>query len=248
MEEIIREIYKSNGLSILNEEQYETRRSIIDCIDSDGYKYQLSFDNISDKRTKKFNIVSNKNGYTIYNIQNFIKINGSNTKILSDKYISNKDKLLFRCECGKEYETSWTYMLGSKKVMCNDCGYRIAHIPFKNDKELLESECNKNGFHLIDGINSTTREMHIEDKDGYKYVTNMYTMNNSQNFMSNKLSKFNPYTIENLILMCKKNKIPLKLVDESNRKICVRNDYVELYCSECGCIYKSKIENIIHSF
>ena len=111
-----------------NQESFNTMKFIkyniiknyiyVELCDIEGYKYNTSITSI------KKNILPQKinlnNKFTIYNINNYIKINKINVKLLSKKYIDSTTNLLFKCNCGRTFNRSWTvFMQGS--CTCEIC-------------------------------------------------------------------------------------------------------------------------------
>lgn len=50
--------------------------------------------------------------------------NNSNCALLSTKFKTAKDKMLFRCECSNEFETTFEKFKNRNKRQCNDCGFK----------------------------------------------------------------------------------------------------------------------------
>lgn len=242
--EEVKEISRNRGLKLLDNIYINTKTKMT-FQDINGYLYYLSLNDVKDKRTKKFDIVSNKNKYAIYNIQKFIENNGSKTKLLSDIFINNHNKLKLKCECGEIFEVSWVHILNIKKLTCNKCGReRMAKLNRSNYSDVY-NKVNMIGYKLITPIEEF-KNMHkidVEDKEGYRYNTSIYNLENNKNICS-KFNVKNKYLIYNICNYIKANNIPVELVDKSPRQVNVKNHYFEFYCCDCGNIFKATLEQI----
>lgn len=233
--EIIEEFAKRD-LTILNIEDYKNKSTKFNCIDSKNYKYLLCYDNIRDKRTVKFDIVAKHNPYSIQNIQNFIKLNNGNCKIISEKYTSTKEKLKLKCDCGNEYELLWYHLEQHKKFICNECSTKIRTSKNLKPHEYAEDICNEYGYKLINV--DTLRNVIFEDKEGYKYKSTIYSIQ-TRKYGKDRFAKDNPFTIYNMCNYIKNNNFKIKLVNETERKIEIAKDYIQFYCCECGEVYEA---------
>lgn len=93
-EDVIK-IYKENGLRILDLNQWIHVDSPIDVDDEFGYKYSISISNLKHygKSDYKF---SPKNKFTLYNINNFCKINKPEYNLVSREYRTIKNYYYFK--------------------------------------------------------------------------------------------------------------------------------------------------------
>lgn len=236
-EEIINK-FLQKGLYLINpDEEYINNRKKIECYDKDGYKYFLSVGDISDKRTKSFNKISKINKFSLDNIKLFIKLNGYKTEILSDKFNGNKSELICKCECGKEFKTTWNHIKCSNKFTCTDCGIKRKvnniKIPIKDVKKI----CLEHNLELIESEYINSKNIIVKDKDGYFYRTTITSIRNNCNMC--KFHKLNPYTLYNMKLFVKLNNIPIIIGDFNNKNFSVRNTYIPIYCMECGKLFKA---------
>lgn len=242
--EEVKEIAKNKGLKLLDTTYINTKTKMT-FKDNNGYLYYLSLSNIKDNRTKKFDIVSNKNKYTIYNIQKFIENNGSKSKLLSNIFTDNHSKLKLKCECGEIFEISWNHILSTKKFTCNQCGReRMAKLNRNNYYDVY-NRVKEIGYKFITPIEEF-KNMHkidVEDKEGYKYNTSIYNLENNKNIYS-KFNVKNKYLIDNICNYIKINNLPIELVDKTPRQVNVRKHYFEFYCCDCGNIFKATLEQI----
>lgn len=115
---VIRRYYKSNPYTIDNirhyldinnidyrivSGEYKSENSKFDWVDSKGYKYYSTFFNI----IRGVRPISSHNKYSIENIKHYLKLNDINYTLISDKYISNSEKLIFKCNSNHVFNMTW---------------------------------------------------------------------------------------------------------------------------------------------
>lgn len=235
--EYVKEKFAERGL-ILDTKIYKSNKEHMECHDNNGYKYWLTLDVICDKRIKTFNPVTKHNIFSIENIQKFIYNNGYKTRVLSTEYNNETTLLDCQCECGNLFITYWNHIRGANKFTCYECGRKRAINSITYDIKQVKNFCKEYGYKLLEDTYINANDFCIQDKVGYKYKTRYYNIKNSKNKF-NKFSYLNPFTIENMLLYIKLNNLPIKLVDKTKRQINVRKDYLDIYCIECGKIFKA---------
>ena len=157
------------------EEDYKNKSSQLFCIDENGFLYSLSYGDVADFRTKKFDIVGKHNKYSIKNIQHWLEMLGSKTKILSKVYISEKAPLLFKCECGRVYESQWNRMSNINKCRCNICGEKI-RTKIHTSIEDIKKEVEEYGYTLVDENTNNIKKIKIKDSEGNVYNANLFCL------------------------------------------------------------------------
>ena len=103
--EKIEEILKEHNFGIIG--TIENAKTKIDCMDNEGYKYQIRLSNLlKGFKPSKF---GNGNEFTMENILLFQEKNKTQIKFLKEnKYINNSTKMKVVCtKCGKEDLKSW---------------------------------------------------------------------------------------------------------------------------------------------
>lgn len=104
--EEIYEFFKSKGLELLDRE-YVGNSTKVSCVDSDGYKVQISYSDLSSGKIPSR--VHKSNPYTIDNMKYYIKLNNNNIELISTQYLGTNEKLIFKCIIhNDEFEISWT--------------------------------------------------------------------------------------------------------------------------------------------
>lgn len=232
--ERFKKIIENRNLNVINEEEYTGCKNKMSFIDKEGYMYYCTLDVLRDKRTKNPAIVGRNNIYTMQNIQKFIENHGYKTKVISKDFNGLHGDIICQCECGNIYRTEWNHINQMGKFTCTKCGIKRIAKAHLHSKEYINSICEEHGFKMIAKDYIDSRHVAIMDKDGYKYLTVLNYIKKDKKFNSVKFCNSNPYTIENMVHYIKINNIPCNLVDETNRKIKVRNERLLFYCSDCG--------------
>lgn len=153
------------GLSI-NTNEYVNTSTPVTIIDKNGYKYFMPYNSFKNNKTylKKF---YSKNKYTIFNIQNYINLNGLNCKILSKEYTGSTCKLKFLCECGNIFETTLENFLSGKK-RCGICNKSISNFEYSVSKLLEYNNINykkEYSFEDCRNVNKLRFDFAIFDND-----------------------------------------------------------------------------------
>lgn len=244
--EYAKEIFKSKGL-ILIEKEYVNKNTKMDCFDNNGYKYKLSLDAVSDKRTKRFEPIGKFNPYFAENLDNFIRINKGDCKLITREYIKSNEKITLKCNCDNNYNITVCHFLGEKKFTCNKCSFEKSNKSklFKSELE-TQNKLKEIGYELVEFI--TKNKIVIKDNDGYLYNTTLYNATNEA-FTFNKFQRFhryNKFTIHNMINYLKLNNIEIEMVNKTERQIKTKTDYIEWFCIECGEIFKATWGQVIY--
>lgn len=174
--------YKCYNFKLLDD-KIGNKREKHKCQDGMGYLYYLSMSDIMDTRTKGHSIVTKYNPYSIQNVQQFIWNNNSKTKVLSKTYISNKAKIHFECECGREYSICWNRVYNLTKVYCNYCNKSKPRLSF----EEIQQEVEKCGLRLVKDNIQKSHHLTVADKDGVIWHTTLGRLRKGQ-LPQNKIS------------------------------------------------------------
>lgn len=86
--------FKSKGYTLLDE-VYKNNNTKMTCLNSDGYKLFVSYDNLRSGRNPRIFHVSNP--YTIENMNLYLKKNNYQIELLTEEYDKLKSDMLFRC-------------------------------------------------------------------------------------------------------------------------------------------------------
>ena len=116
------------------------------CIDNDGYEYAERIGNLLKGRGYKK--VHRGNPYSIPNIKKYLNSCGSTLSLLEDKYLNSTTKMLFKCECGKQFYTTWSDILRGKRY-CNFCAKSKRFDNFRDYTKEISDYCESKGYSLL---------------------------------------------------------------------------------------------------
>ena len=87
-------------------------------------------------------------------------------KLLSNKYINNTTKMLFRCKCGEIFKTTFQIFKANKKHQCKDCGIEIKRQRFLKTNKQFKEDIKKidNNFDILEEYKGA----HVKIKFIYK--------------------------------------------------------------------------------
>lgn len=196
------ELFKSKGYKLLDN-VYKNNSTKMSCIDSEGYKLFVSYDNLKSGRNPR--IFHTNNPYTIENIKLYLKRNNCKIKLLDNKYDKAKSNMLFKCTIhNKEFYMSWdAFMSGCTCPLCSKNK--------KNDYDDVYNYFKNNGLTVIEGRYDNRRSnMTCIDKNGYRFVTTYDRLKNGRFPRMTDIT--NPYSIYNINLYISNNKSNVKLI------------------------------------
>ena len=134
----------NNGL-ILHDEYINTKKCMF-CTDNDGYKYSIRLADILSGRQPI--AIHAKNPYVLDNIDIFLINNNLTMKRLSMSYHGSKYGMLWKCECGREFEATWSDIQGGKRY-CNFCAKSKRFDGLKDYTLAVKQECEHRGYTLL---------------------------------------------------------------------------------------------------
>lgn len=175
---------------------------------NEGYLFTISLDGLLGNKGKYW-LYHKSNPYTIYNIKLFLKINNIPLKLISDKYIRTDKNLIWECENNHRMEIPWNRVQQGQE--CHDC--TMEKIKEKLKMSILEVkqifiDC---GYKpLFEECINQKQKLKAKDKDGYLIYTDTDSL--KSNGTSSIFHKSNIYTIYNIDLYLKINKIPYTLI------------------------------------
>ncbi|MDD4157501.1 MAG: hypothetical protein PHY08_13130 [Candidatus Cloacimonetes bacterium] len=217
---------------ILLSKEYINAKTKLDIIDSEGFKYSITLDNLLSN--KKPDIVSSYNPHSIDNIKHFLMLNNSKSVLMTEKYI-NKDQLLdFKCICDNEYKAKVDKVINRNKLKCNECSVKERGFNHRIPFDTVVSKFNERGLTpLFNNYNSCYERLLCENELGYIGLLSYHKLSNGDLF--DIVSKHNPYSIENIKNFIILNNLTCKL--ESIKYLNAKED-LSFKC-ECGDTYKT---------
>lgn len=201
-----------------------------------------------------------KNKLTIELVREFVESN-SKCELVSDIYLNSKQKLKFKCSCGKIFETSFDTFKNAQQRQCSCCGIEVRASKKRANLNIAKLVFKENGFELLstEYINARTKLL-AKDSEGYKVFITLDNLKSGKN--PQRFYQGNIYTIENIKLWLKKNNCNFSIV--SNEFIsainklefkCLKGHYFEtswnkVQSQNIGCPFcaKSKGEQVIRKY
>lgn len=130
--EIVRDILKKSDITLLSNEYIDSNTKFL-CQDSNGYYVYIILSNFLTRHSIG-RWVSKTNDHSIDNINHFLELNNIPFKCISNKYISSRHNLFFKCRrCGKIVNIPWAnvYRMDNssrKHIICPNCDGRTESI------------------------------------------------------------------------------------------------------------------------
>ena len=123
--EEIKHFVETNSDCILLSNEYLGSKSKILLKCPCGNKFEVGFYNFRDENKRQCNQCSISQGvyherFTYEQIKYLIECN-SDCKLMSGEYKNSKTKLLLKCKCGEEFETTYNSFRSEGKRQCNKC-------------------------------------------------------------------------------------------------------------------------------
>lgn len=214
-------------------------------MDKDGYKYNYSWSQFKHRINKRpIQKISQSNIYSIDNIKLYMKLNNIDCEIVSDVFTKVTDvNLNFKCNnCGNTFTCSWNKFKCRHYYLCNDCLVTVAGVyKDRKNKDDVILNFKKLGLTIknIDDYVGSCTNIECYDDNGYRYFVRHANVCSGK--MPNITHKTNPYSIENLNTLLKKN---------GSNTICVSESYkdekqlLKFICGNCGEEFLNNSANI----
>lgn len=133
----IRDYFESNGLTLI-EDNYIGVKQRLTAVDHKGYKIKVSYNSL--KVGGGVEIFSKSNPYTVFNIHKYCILNKLNCELVSKTYSNSRDKLIFKCECGENFETTLNDFLHQNKNRCDCCSKKQSKLSYNTEIYLKSKE------------------------------------------------------------------------------------------------------------
>lgn len=92
--------------------------------DNEGYKFYITLGNLKKENKYIGNKFNKNNNFAVYNINLYLENNNIKLKLLSTEYNGKEDKLLWKCNCSKEFKTTFGNVVQQNKTRCDTCSKR----------------------------------------------------------------------------------------------------------------------------
>ena len=234
---LIKQNLLSWGFTMLDESEYKNTHGKINIIDTDGYKYFISYDQIRSnvKIGSKLEKIGKVNPYAMENLQLYIQKQGSNTKVIDTQYHNTKTLINLICgNCGNQYKDTYDHIRMKGHIYCQSCGIERRASTHRHQVENIKQQLATKGYKLLNENFQTIQNIEVEDKDGYRSsCANFYLLMETNNGFTRN-HKQNLYTPYNIDLYLKKQGILTEVADITPRHIEVKKDKIGFICSCCG--------------
>lgn len=127
-------------------EEIHDHKQKVECIDSEGYKYYLSYHSgVGDKRTKRFDKWDKTNPFKAYNMRLYALSLDENIEILStdeELFNASNGKVRFHCPvCGEEYSKKWCHWLEQPegRKNCQKCNFKQSQYSILTEEWLRDN-------------------------------------------------------------------------------------------------------------
>jgi len=194
---------------LLLSKEYKNNKQNLELQQKDGYKYVSTYNHIvRGYKPLKF---GNSNKFTLYNINLWLKLKGSNTVATSLHKINNRIYINAICSCGNKYNCSLSNFLNKQYKQCKTCGIKSRADKLKTSFKELNKIADKNNYKFLNKNKFSIKGRYpFINKDGYIVITSIDAM--KRNFGANKFDISNPYTIHNIKNFIKINNINCELI------------------------------------
>ena len=174
------------------------------------------------------------------NIQHYLNIKNSKTKLLSTVFNGSKDLLEWQCECGNTYQAKWDEVYTRDRLICNPCTKK--NHPRRLKHEDMKLKFLEYGFTFEDEEVYKTNNQKIQcvDKDGYRVAISWANLQSGKTPYVFSL-RFNSsnyiFNINNYFKLNNINCQALRVLKKT------RTVWIECKCS-CGELFQTNIESI----
>ena len=157
---------------------------------------------------------------------------------MSDEYTNNNTKLCFLCECGKEYNATWTHFQQGNNWKCPDCSFRESCSTRLSVDDVKNRVINAGFVPLFDTYNNISQKLKIMNKDGYILETLLSNINNIKG--NDIVTPTNSYSIVNIEKFIKDNNYTCELLSKDYKN---KNTKLKLKC-QCGNVFYTTWNNL----
>jgi len=232
--EEVRDIFESNGLSLLTNEYINIHSKIL-CLNKDGYKVVPTLSNIKEGKTPL--VFSKSNPYTIENITFFLDKNNIPYQLISKEFqTACKHKMEWKCDKGHVFEMSWNSI--SQGRGCSVCAgnQKKTHEQFVEEvREIVSTE-----YQVLEKyINADTKIKMKHNKCGHIYkVTPSHFLDTGRRCPKCAIKSgpdspsYNPNITDEE--REKRRTLYKKELDEWRNEVFARDDYTCQCCNERG--------------
>lgn len=241
--EEVRLEYEKRGLQLLDKE-YKRNNQKLSFQNANGYKAEISVANLKAGKHPQYFSVFNK--YTLYNVQKYLINHKSKAVLLSNKYKSSTEQLLFLCECGEKFYMNINSLQSRIHLCCDKCMIKRRGISSRVPFSKVVEKFNENGYKLLakpEDYKGSYTYLYCEDKDGYRgYQSYNHLVGKDHKQISKYSVKYNKenviYNLNNYAKIHNISSVVIKYVGETKRK----GQHILCKC-QCGNSFKTTVES-----
>jgi hypothetical protein len=212
---------EDNGCKLLSDTYTKMNNKImIEC--KCGNEFSTTFNRFVFRNKRQCNTCSNVVSWNIDSVAAFIE-NNSECKLVSTVFENIDAKIIIKCKCGNNFETTFYKFQKRDKRQCNECS-GVKTYTLDEAKYIIEhTYSNLVGVRytvISDEFKNYNTPITFIDENNYKYKTSLANINICIKIKSttNIFSAYNPYTIDNINNYLMINNIPYTLLSNSYKK------------------------------
>ena len=160
--------------------------------------------------------------------------------MISNEYKNNREHLLFKCECGTEYEASWTHFSRGYNWKCNICALKEGCTTRSSLEDVKQRVINAGFVPLFKTYQNANQKLQIMNKDGYileALINNIDTLKGED-----IVTPENSYSISNIKKFVRDNNYTCEVLSEKYEG---KKQNLKLKC-RCGEIFYTTWNSLKH--
>lgn len=179
--ENVLEFCEKLGLECVSKEFVDVKTPMEFICTSCSEKYERTFENLRARKSTVCRHCGAKKGqrkfaHSYEYVRKFVKENSSSV-LLSNKYENTETKMLFECECGNKFKSSFYKFQNRGKRQCSECGYREGTRKSVIPDHEVKARVKRVGYTFVsrdycaeEGINN----INLICNEGHAYTTRFY--------------------------------------------------------------------------
>ena len=187
--EEVKKLAENNGYILISTEYTNSKSKLI--VKRDGFYGLVDIDAL--RRKDIFSPWSKINPYSIQNIKTYLLQRNSEATLLDTEYKNNKQKLKFRCKCGRTFYRCMSDMPSTIYIECRECTIERRARKRRTCFEEVEKEFTNNGYKILSGeYKNLDSRFEVENSEGYRGTLSLRSVKNG-----NVLNAFAPIFAQN---------------------------------------------------
>lgn len=232
--EEVKERYAKKGFELL-EYEYINNQTPMLCKTKEGYLRKIKLVNLNKDTNRQ--IFGQKNPFTLYNIKLWLHKINPDIELLTDRYVSNKVPLQFRCRiCGEVFTKTINALHRSQELICPQCWEN----PKKLDIEFVQQAFLKHGLTLLEfDYQANNKPLLCVDQEGYYSRVAYVNLDKGDKYRRFSWTYNQDCYLQNVRHFCEINQYTIRIVDVVD--FTEQNEPIMLAQCECGNYFKITI-------